>query len=310
MNAFGAQWGSVLVVGILLPIRVASAGAQDIQPRFLRYAPVGSMGVGLAYNYSFGAVLPNKTIPVEDVRARIHSVAGAYSVYFDVFGITGRASVGGALTSGKWEGDVGDAGDVGAVVTRTGLSDPVVSAALLIVGGPSRSASEFRTHTETTFVGVNVRVRVPLGQYDQNQVINIGSNRWSVSPRLGVSHAFGRHWNVDGYASAWFFTDNRAFVGGSTFSQALLMTLQANVEYEFDNGVWLAASTRQSFGGETSINGVGRDNPQLNNRVGLTVNVPISRHNQLRVALTTGLSTSFGNDYTSFYATWAHGWML
>jgi len=105
-----------------------------------------------------------------------------------------------------------------------------------------------------------------------------------------------------------FFSDNTQFLG-STLSQKPLTALQLHVEWVLRNGMWLALSTRQSLGGETSINGLSKDDRQFNNRVGASLSYPVSPHNTLRVALTTGLTTSIGNDYTSFYVTWVYGWI-
>ena len=115
---------------------------------------------------------------------------------------------------------------------------------------------------------------------------------------------------MEAYGSLWLFGDNKDFFGGNVFSQATLATLQAHVEYAFPSGVWVAVSTRQSFGGETSLNSVRQDDPESNNRVGVSLNIPISEHNQLRFAFTTGLSTAAGNDYNSLYAAWTYAWIL
>ena len=47
----------------------------------------------------------------------------------------------------------------------------------------------------------------PTGQYDLTRLINLGANRWSFKPELGLSRAWGQ-WALDGYASVWLFTEN------------------------------------------------------------------------------------------------------
>ena len=42
-----------------------------------------------------------------------------------------------------------------------------------------------------TLVGVSLTVAPPLGQYDDTKVINLGTNRWSVKPEIGLSRACG-----------------------------------------------------------------------------------------------------------------------
>ena len=118
-------------------------------------------------------------------------------------------------------------------------------------------------------------------------------------------------WTLEFYTSAWFSTENtHAFPGNSTISQAPILSLQLHVEYSFRPNLWLALSTRQVFGGSTTVNGVNQNDSQSNNRVGITLSLPISRHNILRLAFTTGLKTSTGSDYNSLYATWLYGWII
>ena len=58
----------------------------------------------------------------------------------------------------------------------------------------------------------------PAGQYDDTRLVNIGSNRWSFKPEIGVSKAVGP-WTLELAAAATFYTDNDDFNGGKTRSQ-------------------------------------------------------------------------------------------
>ena len=45
-------------------------------------------------------------------------------------------------------------------------------------------------------VGVSLQVSAPLGQYANSKLLNLGNNRWSFRPELGVSKAWGP-WTVE-----------------------------------------------------------------------------------------------------------------
>jgi hypothetical protein len=64
-------------------------------------------------------------------------------------------------------------------------------------------------------------VSAPLGEHDDTKLLNIGSNRWSFRPELGISKAWGP-WTVEIAPSVTFFTDNADFFNGKTFAQAPL----------------------------------------------------------------------------------------
>ncbi len=237
--------------------------AQDVQPRVYTPAPVGVKAMTLNYAFSTGGVLFDKTVPVENVVGDVHSVTPAFSRTLGLFGLSARADIAVPFVIGEWTGDVDVSGRT--TTSRTGFGDPVARFALFLHGAPARSPEEFVRLRTRTVVGTTVRLRVPLGQYDADRLINLGSNRWAFSPRLGVSHIAGRLL-VEAYAATWLFTENTALLGTNTFSQNPLYVLQVHAAYLFQPGAWLAVSTRQSLGGATSVNGGEDVNPESNNR--------------------------------------------
>jgi hypothetical protein len=140
---------------------------------------------------------------------------------------------------------------------------------------------------------------VPLGRYDAPDLINLGSIRWWIGPQIGVSHIEGPLL-LESYLGARFFSANRDFLGSSELTQSALFTLQLHAGYRFRRGFWLAASTRQSLGGATAVDGEDKVNPETNNRVGLTLNVPVLGRYAVRIVGSTGLSATVGSDYDTF----------
>jgi hypothetical protein len=183
-----AQIVLIVTLGVAAPTVV---GAQDVQPRVYTPAPVGVNALTLNYAFSTGGVLFDKTVPVENVVGDVHSFSPAYSRTLGVFGLSARADIATPFVIGEWTGDVDVPGDT--TTSRTGFGDPLARFALFFVGAPARSPEEFVQMKTRTVVGATVRVRVPLGQYDADRFINLGSNRWAFSPQIGVSHiAAGR----------------------------------------------------------------------------------------------------------------------
>ncbi len=87
--------------------------------------------------------------------------------------------------------------------------------AINLYGGPAMSPKEFSTYRPRTLIGASLIVKGPTGQYDSSKLINIGTNRWSFKPEIGIVQVMGR-WAIDAYVGAWFYTDNTDFFGGST----------------------------------------------------------------------------------------------
>jgi hypothetical protein len=123
------------------------------------------------------------------------------------------------------------------------------------------------------------------------------------SPQIGVWHVVDQ-FTFEAYAGVWFFTDNREYFGAKIKSQDPLVTFQVHVSYAFRSGIWIAASTRQSLGGEVTIDGGQSSDPETNNRLGLTFSMPVMNRYSLKLFATTGITTTMGNDYSTFGVAW------
>jgi hypothetical protein len=106
--------------------------------------------------------------------------------------------------------------------SRTGFGDPVVKLSLNFLGAPALTMGQFRGYRHRTVAGVSFGVSLPLGQYYPDRRINLGSNRWSLASRLGVSHAIG-NWLVEAYGGVTVLTRNDDFFGGKTVQQDPLL---------------------------------------------------------------------------------------
>jgi hypothetical protein len=274
--------------------------AQDVQPRVYAPAPTGVNLLTLGYAFSSGSVLFDKTVPIDNATGDIHSLNVAYSRSIAVLGMAGRADVAVPFVTGDWEGKVEKSMQS---TSRTGFGDPILRYSLFIFGAPALTRDEFAGFQPKTIVGVTMRMQLPLGQYDANKIINLGSNRWVFSPQIGLWHVVDQ-FTFEVYAGVWFFTDNTKFLGTQIKSQDPLVTFQVHVSYSFPNGNWIAVSSRQSLGGAVTIDGGDRLEPETNNRVGLAFSMPVLSRYVLKLVATTGITATMGNDYSTFGLAW------
>ena len=274
--------------------------SQDVQPRVYAPAPVGINLLTIGYAYSDGAMLFDKTVPIADANANIHSLTVAYSRSTALFGMTGRFDAAMPLVTGNWEGEL-----LGGMesTSRTGIGDPVLRYSLFLSGAPALTPEEFAGFQPKTIVGFTMRIQVPLGQYDPDRLINLGSNRWVFSPQLGIWHVVGK-FTFEAYSGVWFFTNNNEFLGTQVRSQEPLFSFQIHTSYTFQNGVWIAVSSRQSLGGAVKAEGGDRLDPETNNRIGLSISLPIMSKYTLKIVGTTGTTTTVGNDYDTLALAW------
>ena len=142
------------------------------------------------------------------------------------------------------------------------------------VGAPALAGAEYGSYRQGTVIGAGIQVGLPLGQYDPARLINLGSNRWSFRPEIGLSHRQGRVF-VELATGAWVFTRNGEYFGGTTLEQDPLYFVKGDLVYNFRRrGCWLSVNYGYASGGETTIGGVAKQDIQTNNRAGITPRPP------------------------------------
>jgi hypothetical protein len=269
--------------------------AQELTPRVYQPVPTGGNILQLTYGRVAGEVLFDPSLPFEEVNAGINNGSFLYGRTFGFLGRSANAIVGLPYVWGDIDGLV--EGEYQRV-TRSGLNDLRVLATVNLLGGPALTPREFAEHRPRTILGLSLAVVAPTGQYDSSNLINIGSNRWSIKPQLGLSRTLGP-WYLELYGGFWFFTDNRDFYGGSVREQDPIGTFQAHLSYNFKPRLWLAADATFYTGGRTTLDGVPKADLQSNSRLGLTLAVPLGRRSALKVAWATGFTTRIGADFDS-----------
>ena len=175
------------------------------------------------------------------------------------------------------------------------------------IGAPALALSEFKDYKQNFVVGASLQVFLPLGQYDPLRLVNLGTNRFTIKPELGVSKTLG-HLQVEITGGISFYTTNYDFYQGKTRSQAPIGSIQGHVNYNFKKGIWAALDGTYYWGGHTTVDGIQGKDLQKNTRLGLTVAFPLGIHHSLKVNLSTGVSTRTGSDYDVAGLIWQYRW--
>jgi hypothetical protein len=282
----------------------AAARAQELEPRAYSPNPTGANFVLVAFGRTSGSVVFDPSLPFEDVNAQVN---GATLLYGRTFGLLGRSASAGVGLPYVWGTMDGQVQEEYRSIRRSGLADMRLRLAVNLFGGPALALKEFAKRRPRTTLGASVVVAAPIGQYDPAKLVNIGSNRWAVKPEIGVAHPVGR-FMLEVYAGGWLFSDNRDFFGGRHREQSALGTLQAHVSYTFKPRLWVAGDATFYRGGRTTVSGTPNADLQENSRLGLTLAVPIGRHQSLKASWATGFTTRIGGDFDTLQVGWQYLW--
>jgi hypothetical protein len=154
---------------------------------------------------------------------------------------------------------------------------------------------------------------LPIGEYNSDQPLNVGQNRWYG--RIGFPVIWqlgdwvpGRRTTLELLPAVWMFGDNTDYVG-QTLKTDPLFQLDAHLTRDFTETLWGALDLSWYNGGRASINGVPGD--KLNNiGVGLTLGYTVNSN----LNLTLGYKSTIGDSAPSdlrmdgFMVTLVYGW--
>lgn len=292
----------VLVLGFL----ESALFAQDLEPRSLSAMPTGGNFAIASYGYSSGNIMVDNSLPIEDLNAQLNNFVFAYARSFKLFNKLSKFDVITPYSFGSFTGVVSQ---IDSSTTRSGLADPLLRFSIVLIGAKPLSPAEFMKQEQKKFkFGASVRLRLPLGEYDNTKFINLGANRLGV--RLGVagSYSIRKKFILEGHLNSWFFTENREFFNGNSIKQKPLLSAQLHATYIFNPGIWLAVSVGRSGMGETIVNGVEKDDMQKNSRYGAAFAYRLSKNNALKIAFTSGVSTRYGANFTTFLVAYQFMW--
>jgi hypothetical protein len=279
----------LLFLAIVLPV---SVNAQEIEARAYSNAPIGMnfLTGGLAQAKSGSYTLNTQALSLTHV--------------IDVAGQSGRLTL--VLPYAELTGT----GQVGAQTINAsaeGLSDPLIKASVNIYGAPALTNSEFINYRQDLIIGASIAASIPWGQYNSNQMINVGANRSLIQPAMGLSQAVGP-WRLELAGMATIYTSNNNFMGNNTLSQNPIYSGETHVIYYFPNTAWISADATYFTGGQTYVNGLPASGTQENWRFGSTLSYPIDKSNSIRLSGSKGVYSRTDTSYNAVGISWQYRW--
>lgn len=272
---FGALWLLVLAGGVF---------ADDIEPRRWTPLPVGTTVVGVGAIRGEGDITFDPVLKIEDATVETTTTLLSFLQAFDLLGQTARFDIRLPHKHSHWEGLLDG---VPRTVDRTGPADPRLRLSVNFLGSPALSGSEFAayriTHPVNTVAGAALAVTLPLGEYKNDKLLNLGNNRFAITPQLGVVHTRGP-WSLELTGSVSFFTDNQEFFVDYTRGQEPLFFLQAHAVYAAPAGWWASLSAAYDWGGESNIDGVAAGDYREDLLYGIAAGFAIDRRSSVQIA--------------------------
>lgn len=234
----------------------AGAQALDLQPTDVRAPYPGYTALLVSYqhsefgdSYSHGVKQPGSPrLYGEQTIARLgHSFSlGDYPAYTYVQTATGYLHTGGTL--GRLAGD-------------SGLTDT----AFVLAFWP------YANRANESYFGIAGYLIAPTGSYDAKRAFNLGENRYRYALQSGFQLPLAeRLYCVAAVDTVWHGRNGDFGPTHATLERKPLFTGQFALRYDFSQAFSVAANYFHTVGGETSVNGMARDDAMLLKRYQLT----------------------------------------
>ena len=275
--------------------------AEELEPRRWAHLPIYTNFLGAGYAYTKADISFDPVLKIEEGQVDLHTWVAKYIRTFSIFEKTARVDFLQGYQKGQWNGLLDG---TPTTVRRSGWSDTLVRFAINLYGAPPLQGQEYakyRAATEVeTIVGAGLSVQLPTGDYMDDKLINLGTNRFTFRPQIGAVHTRGK-WSLETTAIVALFTDNDEFFNGHKLEQDPLYAVNGHIIYTFRPGGWASASAGYDYGGRSTLDGEKKDDRKQDIGWALSFGLPLSRHIGAKITyIGTRTQESTGSDSDSF----------
>lgn len=300
---------TIVAAGLLLG---AQAWAQ-VPARFYWKTLSDGSAVPLIFNAVNGNTNPfdpaHTVTPGADFDATL-AIAG-YAHTFTLFDRSAMAAL--LVPMGRISGDASVAGRT-FKQSASGFGDPMLEFNVNVLGPKAQKTIPDAVRYEPGFsVDLLADLAFPVGEYDGDQPLNVGQNRWYG--RVGVPMVWqlgawvpGRRTTLELLPAVWFFGKNDDYLG-QTLKTDPLFQLDAHLTRDFTEHLWGAVDVAWYNGGKASVNGVAGE--KLNNvGIGFTLGYQVSSNLALTFGYKSTVNDSAPGDLRmdGFMLTLVYGW--
>jgi hypothetical protein len=305
----GVIVATMLVVGTLCP----SPTQAQLPARFYWKTLSGANAVPLIFESLSGNTNPfdpaHTVTPGANFDATL-TLAG-YAKFFPLFDRAAMAAI--LLPMGRISGDATVAGNTFSQSVN-GFGDPMIEFDINLFGPKAQKNIPDALRYEPGFsVDLLADLALPIGEYDDDKLLNIGQNRWYG--RLGVPIIWqlgpwvpGRRTTLEFLPAVWLFGDNDDYLG-QTLETDPMFQIDAHLTRDFTERLWGSLDGAWYTGGQATVDGV--EGEELDNLgLGFTLGYQINDNLNLTFGYKSTLNDDAPDDLRMdmFMVSFVYGW--
>ena len=277
LNRAGWAAAALLALAALFPPQVLA----QVPARFYWKNLSGGNAVPVIFNSISGNSNPfdPANIVAPDAQFDATMALAGYAHSFELFD---RSAMGGILLPMGRVSATGTLAGRTANQSASGFGDPMAEVTINLIGPPAqRNIPDVQRYQPGFSLDLLADLALPIGEYNSNQALNLGQNRWYG--RIGAPIVWqlgdwvpGRRTTLEFLPAVWFFGNNTDYVG-QTLKTDPKFQLDAHLSRDFTERLWGSLDLAWYYGGQATINGVTGE--KLNNLgVGFTLGYQVNNN--------------------------------
>jgi hypothetical protein len=303
----------LLTLALLVAITFPTSASAQAPPRFYWKTLVGGNAIPMINMDISGNANPMDPalLVVPESSFDVNLWLGGYARIFSLFDRSAMAAV--LLPVGRVSGS---ANLFGREFTQSasGFGDPTLEFGINLIGPPPIKNIPDALRYEPGFsLDLLLDVIVPVGEYDSNEALNLGQNRWYG--RIGAPIIWqigdwvpGRRTTLEFLPAVWLYGDNNDFLGHNLSTDPKFQ-IEGHLTRDFHKNLWGSADMTWISGGKSSIDGDPGESLEMLG-LGFTLGYNITENIQFTAGYMASISDSKPTDLRmdSFKLSLVFGW--
>jgi hypothetical protein len=292
----------------------AAAAAQGDGPRLYWKTLAGSSAVTFWGINASGNTNPLDPAQVVEPTASFSADMAmlGYHRTLDLFDRSATASV--LMPVGNLQGEVAGT-SFSQQASASGFGDLTLQLNTNIVGAPAINDLPSLLRYEPTFtLDLLTSLALPVGEYDSDEALNIGQNRWYGRIGAPMMLTFGpwvpgERTTLEVLPAVWLFDDNDDYQGGKTLSTDPIFAIEGHLTRDFTESAWGSLDVAWFSGGESQVAGVSGESID-NLGVGLTFGFQVNDNLSITMSYFSTIDDGDAGDVRGdeFRLMFSYGW--
>jgi hypothetical protein len=197
--------------------------------------------------------------------------------------------------------------------SSSGFSDPNLALVVNLFGTPKlKSGVDLLNYEPTISMDVAVLLAVPIGEYQNDKLVNLGLNRWYGRLAFPLKYNFGVF--TPGYMSSfelipsvWLFAENDDFVG-QKLENEVMWQLESHLTHDFTSSFFGSLDLLYQNGFQSKVDGNEVGEKLEIGSLGFTLNYQITDNVTMRTSFSSNLFGDSDLETSSIRLQFVYGW--